>query len=144
MCADCDGVQSNSDVQDCACKNDPVQCPTAPIVTTPVPPTPGPPRQLPAWWFGYYDHVLRRDRATGRWMFEALCTPDRVAAVQRRLTELSRRLGRRVTLDDIPDAELDRLAQMGFDWLWLLSVWQTGSGTQTPLGMPSAPGKVPK
>jgi len=23
------------------------------------------PRALPAWWFGYYDHVLRRDRATG-------------------------------------------------------------------------------
>jgi hypothetical protein len=42
------------------------------------------------------------------------------------LTELSRPLGRRATLDDIPDAELDRLAAMGFDWIWLLSVWQTG------------------
>jgi hypothetical protein len=29
-------------------------------------------------------------------------------------------------LDDIPDAELDRLAEMGFDWVWFLSVWQTG------------------
>jgi hypothetical protein len=29
-------------------------------------------------------------------------------------------------LDDIPDAELDRLAEWGFDWIWLLSVWQTG------------------
>jgi glycosidase len=29
-------------------------------------------------------------------------------------------------LDDIPDAALDRLAEMGFDWVWLLSVWQTG------------------
>ena len=38
----------------------------------PVPPAPGAPRQLPAWWFGYYDHVLRRDRDTGRWWFEAL------------------------------------------------------------------------
>jgi para-aminobenzoate synthetase/4-amino-4-deoxychorismate lyase len=27
----------------------------------PVPPAPGAPRQLPAWWFGYYDHVLRTD-----------------------------------------------------------------------------------
>ncbi len=27
------------------------------------------PRALPAWWFGYYDHVLRRDRATGEWHF---------------------------------------------------------------------------
>ena len=50
----------------------------------PVPPAPGPPSQLPAWWFGYYDHVLRRDRATGRWAFEALCTPGRAAALERR------------------------------------------------------------
>jgi hypothetical protein len=34
------------------------------------------------------------------------------------LTELSRNLGRLATLDDIPDAELDRLATMGFDWIW--------------------------
>src|SRR5262245_30148417 len=43
------------------------------------------------------------------------------------LTQLSRTLGRRATLDDIPDQELDRLAGMGFDWIWLLSVWQTGA-----------------
>jgi glycosidase len=43
------------------------------------------------------------------------------------LTELSHNLGRAATLDDIPDAELDRLAGMGFDWIWLLSVWQTGA-----------------
>ncbi|MFN8628104.1 MAG: alpha-amylase family glycosyl hydrolase [Candidatus Binatia bacterium] len=42
------------------------------------------------------------------------------------LTELSRGLGRPATLDDIPDAELDRLAAIGFDWIWFLSVWQTG------------------
>jgi hypothetical protein len=42
------------------------------------------------------------------------------------LTDLSRRLGRRATLDDIPDGELDRLAHTGFDWLWFLGVWQTG------------------
>jgi glycosidase len=42
------------------------------------------------------------------------------------LTELSDALGRPATLDDIPDAELDRLAAIGFDWIWLLSVWQTG------------------
>jgi len=46
------------------------------------------------------------------------------------LTELSRSLGRPATLDDIPDAELDRLAEMGFDWVWFLSVWQTGSAGQ--------------
>jgi hypothetical protein len=42
------------------------------------------------------------------------------------LTGLSHGLGRRATLDDIPDTELDRLAERGFDWVWLLSVWQTG------------------
>jgi glycosidase len=42
------------------------------------------------------------------------------------LTEISQTLGRGATLDDISDAELDRLAEMGFDWVWFLSVWQTG------------------
>ena len=46
------------------------------------------------------------------------------------LSELSRHLGRPATLDDIPDPELDRLAQSGFDWIWLLSVWQTGPAAQ--------------
>jgi alpha amylase-like protein len=43
------------------------------------------------------------------------------------LTELSRTLNRPATLDDIPDTELDRVAEMGFDWIWFLSVWQTGA-----------------
>ena len=46
------------------------------------------------------------------------------------LTELSRQLGRPANLDDVPDVELDRLAQTGFDWVWLLSVWQTGAAAQ--------------
>ncbi len=46
------------------------------------------------------------------------------------LTELSQKLGRAATLEDIPDAELDRLAELGFDWVWLLSVWQTGLAGQ--------------
>lgn len=46
------------------------------------------------------------------------------------LTELSQQLGRRATLDDILDAELDRLGKLGFDWLWFLSVWQTGLAAQ--------------
>lgn len=46
------------------------------------------------------------------------------------LTGLAQALGRRATLDDIPDAELDQLAEMGFDWIWLLSVWQTGPAGQ--------------
>jgi glycosidase len=46
------------------------------------------------------------------------------------MTELSRTLGRATTLDDIPDDDLDNLAKKGFDWVWLLSVWQTGAAGQ--------------
>jgi hypothetical protein len=46
------------------------------------------------------------------------------------LTSLAEKLGRPATLDDIPDAELDRLAKMGFDWVWFLSVWKTGLAGQ--------------
>ena len=40
---------------------------------------------------------------------------------------VDRQLGRKVTLDDLPDAELDALAAAGFEWVWLLGVWQTGA-----------------
>jgi hypothetical protein len=46
------------------------------------------------------------------------------------LTELSRGLGRQATLDDIPDAALDQFAALGFDWIYMLSVWQTGLAGQ--------------
>lgn len=46
------------------------------------------------------------------------------------LTDLSRQQGKRATLDDIGDAELDRIAGLGFEWVWLLSVWQTGPAAQ--------------
>lgn len=46
------------------------------------------------------------------------------------LTELARSLRRPATLDDIPDAELDRFAALGFDWVWFLSVWKTGPAGQ--------------
>jgi hypothetical protein len=42
------------------------------------------------------------------------------------LTELAAALGRAATLDDIPDSHLDSFAEMGLDWMWFLSVWQTG------------------
>jgi len=54
----------------------------------PVPPAPGNPRRLPVSWWGYYDHVLRRDRATGQWFFEAVTAGD---ADQARRTVLERR-----------------------------------------------------
>jgi hypothetical protein len=46
------------------------------------------------------------------------------------LTDLARGLGRPTTLDDIPDAGLDQLAALGFDWIWMLSVWQVGLAGQ--------------
>lgn len=42
------------------------------------------------------------------------------------LAQRSADLGRQATLDDLPDDELRRLAELGFDWLYLLGVWQTG------------------
>jgi len=42
------------------------------------------------------------------------------------MTQLAREPGHPATLEDVPDSELDRIASMGFDWVWLLSVWQTG------------------
>jgi hypothetical protein len=37
---------------------------------------------------------------------------------------------REATLDDISDVELDRLAKLGFDWIWMLSVWETGAAAR--------------
>jgi glycosidase len=47
-----------------------------------------------------------------------------------RLAELAASLGRKATLDDIPDSELDRLAADGFDLVWFLGVWQTGEAAR--------------
>ena len=59
------------------------------------------PRALPSWWFGYYDHVLRRDRATGEWFFEALWTAGRAGVFEARLAELGRRAA---AADEMPPA----------------------------------------
>ncbi|MCS6925976.1 MAG: alpha-amylase family glycosyl hydrolase [Candidatus Binatia bacterium] len=42
------------------------------------------------------------------------------------LTHLSRARGYPVTLGDIPESELDAFARYGFEWIWLMGVWQTG------------------
>jgi anthranilate synthase/aminodeoxychorismate synthase-like glutamine amidotransferase len=74
----------------------------------PVPPPPGDPRRLPDSWWGYYDHVLRRDREAGQWYFEALVHeglagqdtlpgkggPGRESQLAARLAELERRAAR--------------------------------------------------
>jgi para-aminobenzoate synthetase / 4-amino-4-deoxychorismate lyase len=54
----------------------------------PVPPAPGGAQRLPTAWLGYYDHVLRRDRTSGRWFFEAIVTRERAAALEARLADL--------------------------------------------------------
>jgi hypothetical protein len=46
------------------------------------------------------------------------------------MTELSRTLGRPATLDDVPDKALDAISAAGLEWVWLLSVWQTGPAGQ--------------
>jgi glycosidase len=46
------------------------------------------------------------------------------------LHELGTALGRSATLDDVPDAMLDEIADDGFEWVWLLGVWQTGEAAR--------------
>jgi hypothetical protein len=48
-----------------------------------------------------------------------------------RLSELAATLGREVTLDDLPDAEIDAWAADGFDLVWFLGVWQTGEAARS-------------
>ncbi|MDX2242816.1 MAG: alpha-amylase family glycosyl hydrolase [Leptolyngbyaceae cyanobacterium bins.302] len=42
------------------------------------------------------------------------------------LQKLTRQLNRPATLDDIPDNALDEWVSLGFDWIYVLGVWQTG------------------
>ena len=43
------------------------------------------------------------------------------------LNHLSRKASKPITLADIGNATFDGFAEQGFDWVWLLSVWQTGA-----------------
>jgi hypothetical protein len=43
------------------------------------------------------------------------------------LYRLSQEAGKPVTLADVDDVTLDAFARRGFDWIWLQSVWQTGT-----------------
>jgi hypothetical protein len=42
------------------------------------------------------------------------------------LAQLSQELGKPTTLDDLPEAELEKIASLGFEWVYCLGVWQTG------------------
>ncbi len=52
-------------------------------------------RRLPAFALAYYDHLVRHDRASGRWWFEAIPLPGRRAEVERRFETIQARLRRR-------------------------------------------------
>jgi len=45
------------------------------------------------------------------------------------LEELSAKLGRKIGLRDIPDSEWDAIAGLGFDFIWLMGVWE-----RSPIG----------
>ncbi len=54
------------------------------------------------------------------------------------LRRLAQERGRPVTLADIDPATIDGFARQGFDWIWLLSVWQTGpAGRAVSRGNPA-------
>jgi glycosidase len=46
------------------------------------------------------------------------------------LTDLSEQYEGRVTLADVPQAELARIAGYGFDGLWLMGIWQRSPGAR--------------
>ncbi len=46
------------------------------------------------------------------------------------LRELPGPQERPLLLDGVPEAELERLEGQGFDWVWLLGVWQTGPASR--------------
>jgi hypothetical protein len=46
------------------------------------------------------------------------------------LRELATDRERPLKLDEVPDVVLDGLAALGFDWIWLMGVWQTGAASR--------------
>ena len=40
------------------------------------------------------------------------------------LYDLSRRMRRNISLRDVPDSEWDALAELGFDFIWLMGIWE--------------------
>ena len=53
------------------------------------------------------------------------------------LQSLTAKCGRPISLANVPDEELQRIAMLGFDWLWLLGVWRTSDlGLKIALELP--------
>jgi len=53
------------------------------------------------------------------------------------LRGLTAKYGQAITLANVPEEELQRIALLGFDWIWLLGVWRTSEvGRQIALELP--------
>lgn len=69
----------------------------------------------------------------------AQCTYPTLYQINARvwLNEISRHRGEPATLAQVSDASLDQLVDRGFDWIWLLGVWETGcAGRKVSLQQP--------
>ena len=84
--------------------------------------------------FGLTDAAVARSRTRrssrrciheGSWLSHAL--PIQYARPPDGAVHIARPAG---DAGEIADGELDRLADLGFDWVWFLSVWQTGLAGQ--------------
>jgi glycosidase len=78
---------------------------------------------------GYYDYPeYERFSADADWMSNVVMIAKMVYVW---LDQLSRYYGRDISrLDQIPDAELDRLAGWGFNTVWLIGVWERSPSSQ--------------
>jgi glycosidase len=53
------------------------------------------------------------------------------------LGALTTKCGRPISLANVPEEELQRIAMLGFDWVWLLGIWRTSDqGRQIALELP--------
>lgn len=53
------------------------------------------------------------------------------------LQSLTAKYGQPISLTNVPEEELQRIAMLGFDWLWLLGIWRTSDlGRQIALEQP--------
>jgi para-aminobenzoate synthetase / 4-amino-4-deoxychorismate lyase len=92
------------------------------------------PRSLPLWWFGYYDHVLLRDHASGQWFYEALWTAERDGALERRFADLCERAASQVPANNdyhcgdfrlVPSAAAHQEAvRQTVDYIWRGDIFQ--------------------
>jgi para-aminobenzoate synthetase component I len=111
-------------------------------------PPPAGERRLPAWWFGYYDHALLRDQASGQWFFEALWTADRDGALERRFADLSERSGNQPAAEPfrcgdfrlVPSAAAHKAAvRQAVDYIWQGDIFQANICLRAEAGFDGDP-----